>query len=878
MKILLLLIISSIVLVSYSKLNLPSFPSFGVKIKKTNPSTSIDNNIKNIDTNDDDNNNRIDNSNNDNNNIDSYHNKNNFWRQTLKISTLSFPAISKSFVKNTLKLSIKSVIAVYISRAVIRRVTRWYADFVREELLLDSRDHRYKSFGSIMHLTGANIVKKCEIDINKYKNEINLMDISMNLNDTSHRLRDSMSMACYPHALGKYSRATQASIEVLLLDVETLLDLSGRIRKRHHRMILEEHALNIMCGVCILTARYADAQLRLSRAQLLDAINRAEYALLSLSDRLASSTGLSLGLGSGFGMGLGKTTDKLPLTRTIKRAWQLRTERTGRERTRKAEARDEIIRRHMVELESWLHDMYIQAANIQNHLDSLANLEARSESVARERRVKPALFHDWTRTAAHLSVSTSNLLSLPLILLSGSTASIDIDDNKKSSSNWYRNKMNNKKKKNNNNNNNNMKMITGVTSDLPTHVALPKVRSRDMTARMLMPGLRSAATMGSVATSAQQAAPRVAVIRTSQLLAPGGVHTAMQRLTLLGKKIRFMVKVGVWITIGYGSYLARQNFEDISRGIGLVRDNTGFFVRRRIVKPTSTIMNDVFLNKKVAIADKKALLDSKNALGTMLDDFMKEFNKDIPAEERARKVEQMDMQTISEEYTRELRKPIQNIVSGRIARLALIQLEFVKKELLVAMQALDDLVNANMINLQLLAVFPVILLGAVGKASTKILLSFVRGIYTGSRSRKHGAVLGTKQTVRRELRSQFRALERMLVVGGDAGISPNTQTQGFIDYGSSGSSSSGGGGGGGNEKVVQMTEASKVVKGRLMSVLCRMHRTLSGKSELLDDVGVAQLQLDLSDLMTPGLQAKDQMALLELCRRSHPLFNTGNKN
>lgn len=43
------------------------------------------------------------------------------------------------------------------------------------------------------------------------------------------------------------------------------------------------------------------------------------------------------------------------------------------------------------------------------------------------------------------------------------------------------------------------------------------------------------------------------------------------------------------------------------------------------------------------------------------------------------------------------RRPIQSIVSGRIARIVLIQLQFVKKELLVAMQAIDELFNANQV-------------------------------------------------------------------------------------------------------------------------------------------------------------------------------------
>ena len=49
-------------------------------------------------------------------------------------------------------------------------------------------------------------------------------------------------------------------------------------------------------------------------------------------------------------------------------------------------------------------------------------------------------------------------------------------------------------------------------------------------------------------------------------------------------------------------------------------------------------------------------------------------------------------------YTIHYRRPMQSIVSGKIARLVLIQLQFVKKELLVAMQAIDDLFNANQVH------------------------------------------------------------------------------------------------------------------------------------------------------------------------------------
>ena len=46
----------------------------------------------------------------------------------------------------------------------------------------------------------------------------------------------------------------------------------------------------------------------------------------------------------------------------------------------------------------------------------------------------------------------------------------------------------------------------------------------------------------------------------------------------------------------------------------------------------------------------------------------------------------MDMRQVSEEYEKELRRPIRSLLTGQIAKLVLIQLQFVKKELLEAMQ------------------------------------------------------------------------------------------------------------------------------------------------------------------------------------------------
>ena len=123
-------------------------------------------------------------------------------------------------------------------------------------------------------------------------------------------------------------------------------------------------------------------------------------------------------------------------------------------------------------------------------------------------------------------------------------------------------------------------------------------------------------------------------------------------------------------------------------------------------------------NKKLSITDQAALLDAQQSLQQMIYDFLSEQSKKLSESEKRRLASQMNMSPISQEYATELRyavhkilklckrisclcarRPMQNLVNGRIVRLALIQLQFVKKELLVAMQALDQLFSANQVKL-----------------------------------------------------------------------------------------------------------------------------------------------------------------------------------
>jgi nuclear-control-of-ATPase protein 2 len=150
---------------------------------------------------------------------------------------------------------------------------------------------------------------------------------------------------------------------------------------------------------------------------------------------------------------------------------------------------------------------------------------------------------------------------------------------------------------------------------------------------------------------------------------------------------------------------------------------------------------------------------------------------------------------------------MRNLVSGRIARLVLIQLQFVKKELLVAMQAIDELFNANQVNLQLLAVTPAVL-------SIIMLQIFLRATITTIRSSSKGRFIESTWAVQRDLRSGMRQLEKLLSLSDS--------------YNS------------------QKDDLTIVERGKLISILFRLQNLLVMHSSRFDDISLRLLQVTRS--------------------------------
>lgn len=226
---------------------------------------------------------------------------------------------------------------------------------------------------------------------------------------------------------------------------------------------------------------------------------------------------------------------------------------------------------------------------------------------------------------------------------------------------------------------------------------------------------------------------------------------------------------------------------------------------------------------------------------------------------------------------------MRNIVRGSIARLVLIQLQFVKKELLVAMQAIDELFNANQVNLQLLAVTPAILAVFGLQVMGRLLTSAVKATTKGG-----GTMIESAAAVYRDVKLHLREIERVLVNSEAYRTvrfgrhSPTTTTtpaaaavaaaaEGHHHVDSHLSSPS---------VVLPISlpqELSAKEWGEILSILHRIHLLLMIHSGTFDTHNLQQLQEDLRDIVRPCLSVQQRLSILERIHRHYGFLHSSRR-
>ena len=117
---------------------------------------------------------------------------------------------------------------------------------------------------------------------------------------------------------------------------------------------------------------------------------------------------------------------------------------------------------------------------------------------------------------------------------------------------------------------------------------------------------------------------------------------------------------------------------------------------------------EVFTRKgREEITDRKAREEVISSLKKMIKSWLKDTYPNMPEKERMEKANAMDMTLI--EATKE--SSIQNILEfSTIYRLSLIEMQFIKKEMMNALYAMDELMGSNEINMRLTSMTPAFML------------------------------------------------------------------------------------------------------------------------------------------------------------------------
>ena len=222
---------------------------------------------------------------------------------------------------------------------------------------------------------------------------------------------------------------------------------------------------------------------------------------------------------------------------------------------------------------------------------------------------------------------------------------------------------------------------------------------------------------------------------------------------------------------------------------------------KRFYTPGREIVLDL-LNRQPRLSDAAALEDSESSLASMLKDFAEEQRGRLGG--GGRKLDRAaELAEVSRAYEAEIKRgAVKTIFRGKLVRLILIQMQLLKTESLKAMGALDDLVDANRLNMQLLACGPAVLLCFGSSRFFFNLLNMIRSRGVRSLRRVHAQMGRT-----------LNQLERCLVLAG----SPRPTSADELSSVGVGGGVGGGGGGGGETRQGARGRKDAPNKGRSSS-------------------------------------------------------------
>lgn len=151
---------------------------------------------------------------------------------------------------------------------------------------------------------------------------------------------------------------------------------------------------------------------------------------------------------------------------------------------------------------------------------------------------------------------------------------------------------------------------------------------------------------------------------------------------------------------GWGSRLCKQIFVNIKE-----------FYSEHVADPVTYIYTQIFSSRgagEISAADEKARLQAIESLKKMLQDWVDQTFPNMSSSERRQIAESMDMSLIEKKKEESVKNALYEI--SDIVRMSLIEMQFVKKELMNAMVSMDELMQSNEFNFKLAAMTPAFIL------------------------------------------------------------------------------------------------------------------------------------------------------------------------
>ena len=158
-----------------------------------------------------------------------------------------------------------------------------------------------------------------------------------------------------------------------------------------------------------------------------------------------------------------------------------------------------------------------------------------------------------------------------------------------------------------------------------------------------------------------------------------------------------------------GGYIALKLFKDgyIKEALQWAAEQLGNFYNEHLSGPIKSIYGEL-VKGKPDVTDKKARLEAITTLKNMIGSWLDETFPNMSEDKKINIADTMDISLVEQAKEECIKRSVFEI--NNIVRLSMIEMQFIKKELMSALVAMDELMSSNEINAKIAAMTPAFIL------------------------------------------------------------------------------------------------------------------------------------------------------------------------